>query len=70
MELVAGTDRRVRMGAVLSKSNQLGNSLVVQQLGLGTFTAGARVITGWGTKILKASQWDPPPPEKKSNHLF
>ena len=58
MELVARTDRRVRMGAVLSKSNQLGNSLVVQLLGLGTFTVGARVVTGWGTKILKASQWD------------
>ena len=36
----------------------LGNSLVVQWLELGAFTAkGVGSITGWGTKILQTEAW-------------
>ena len=38
-----------------SKGDNLGNSLVVQRLGLGTSTAGGTgSIPGWGTKISQA----------------
>ena len=44
----------------------MGNSLVVQWLGLGTFTTeGLGSIPGWGTKILKAMQRDNPSINKK-----
>ena len=42
----------------------LGNSLVIQWLGLCTFTTkGLGSIPGWGTKIPQAPQWS-----KKKNH--
>ena len=54
------------MNFLKKKKSTSGNSLVVQWLGLCTFTAeGLGSIPDRGTKIPRATQHSPPPPPKK-----